>query len=184
MSTENEPFDLDASLESIYDGMSDDETSETPTKSANPHPATATKPAALPARRRPMMAMMMASMLILSKHQPTTPTRLLKPNSRKSPPSSRRHPGGPMRDHFATLPADVQDEILRREGDFHNGIQQYKARRRLRTQHQERNCAVSVRFCSTWRQRNAGNSVTLAIRADAARWHARAEARCAAIHCP
>jgi hypothetical protein len=39
------------------------------------------------------------------------------------PPSSWR---ANVRDQFAALPAEVQEEVLRRESDFHKGIEQYR----------------------------------------------------------
>jgi hypothetical protein len=44
-------------------------------------------------------------------------------NDAKQPPSSWR---ANVREHFATLAPEVQDEILRREADFHKGIEQYR----------------------------------------------------------
>jgi len=44
-------------------------------------------------------------------------------NDVKQPPSSWR---ANVREHFATLAPEVQDEILRRESDFHKGIEQYR----------------------------------------------------------
>jgi len=41
----------------------------------------------------------------------------------RQPPSSWR---ANVREQFATLPVDVQDEVLRREADFHKGIEQYR----------------------------------------------------------
>jgi len=128
MSTENEPFDLDASLESIYDGMSDDDAgdtgsddSEQPTtrsrdESGRFAPKTPTDDGADDGDH--------ADTVEASADDENKPTEAEQPEvTAKQPPSSWR---ANVRDHFATLPADVQDEILRREGDFHNGIQQYK----------------------------------------------------------
>ncbi len=128
MSTENEPFDLDASLESIYDGMSDDDAGDTGSDDNEPA-----------VRNRDESGRFAGkgsaepdgdddgdhADTVEASTDDTDPTAETdQPEvAAKQPPSSWR---ANVRDHFATLPADVQDEILRREGDFHNGIQQYK----------------------------------------------------------
>lgn len=45
------------------------------------------------------------------------------PVEARQPPSSWR---ANVREQFAALPVDVQDEVLRREADFHKGIEQYR----------------------------------------------------------
>ena len=45
-----------------------------------------------------------------------------KPEPKQPPPSWKAN----VREQFANLPAEVQDEVLRRQADFHKGIDQYR----------------------------------------------------------
>lgn len=126
MSTENEGFDLDSSLESIYDSMNDDsggsENEEQPERNRDESGRFAkqveesTDDSGDDADDGAVEEQA-ADESESEAEQETAPVVT------KQPPSSWR---ANVRDHFATLLPDVQDEILRREGDFHNGIQQYK----------------------------------------------------------
>jgi hypothetical protein len=46
----------------------------------------------------------------------------LEKNTKKAPSSWKKH----AQESFAALPEAIQDEVLRRENDFHNGLQNYK----------------------------------------------------------